>query len=223
MHGFLRVQLLIALFLISASAPAQRTGTGQERILSYVSDIQVQADAVLDVTETIRVVARGIEIRHGIYRDVSTRDGRRQTSFSVLDVTRDGRRESWRTEPIPNGVRLWIGDPGTLLRPGVHTYIIRYRSTWGFRRYPTHDSLYWDVTGESWPFAIDRAQVRIRLPTPARFGVRMVYTLGDVSRAHAARLTVERLGDIGFQTTRRLGPREGFTVSVDWPKGVLAD
>jgi len=225
MHGFLRVPLLIALLVISASAPAQQANgghAGRERILTFASDILVRADAVLEVTETIRVMARGVEIRHGIYRDVLTRDGRRETSVNVLEVTRDGRRVTWRTEPIPDGVRVWIGDPDSLLTRGVHTYRIRYLSTRGFRRYPSHDGIYWDVTGDGWRLAIDRAQVRIRLPTQARFGVRMVYTLGDVSRAHAARLTVERAGDIGFRTTRRLDPGEGFTVSVDWPKGVLA-
>jgi hypothetical protein len=41
-----------------------------ERILNYASRIEVQKDAAVIVTETIRVVALGRRIRRGIYRDL---------------------------------------------------------------------------------------------------------------------------------------------------------
>ncbi|MEX1265387.1 MAG: DUF2207 domain-containing protein, partial [Woeseia sp.] len=43
-----------------------------ERILSYHSDITVDTDGWLNVTETIRVRAEGNRIRRGIYRDYPT-------------------------------------------------------------------------------------------------------------------------------------------------------
>ena len=44
-----------------------------ERILSYQSDVEVTADALLIVTETIRVRSEGNQIRRGITRDFPTR------------------------------------------------------------------------------------------------------------------------------------------------------
>ena len=51
------------------------TGLAQadERILSYHSDIQVNPDRSLIVTETIQVRAEGNKIKRGIYRDFPTR------------------------------------------------------------------------------------------------------------------------------------------------------
>ena len=47
--------------------------SGDERILSYHSDILVKQDGWIEVTETIRVRAEGAQIRRGIYRDYPTR------------------------------------------------------------------------------------------------------------------------------------------------------
>ena len=58
---------LACLFLIPAFS------FGDERILSYHSDILVKQDGWIEVTETIRVRAEGVQIRRGIYRDYPTR------------------------------------------------------------------------------------------------------------------------------------------------------
>ena len=57
--------LLWALF---AGVPAQ----ADERILAYHSDIRIDADGAMTVTETIRVRAEGTNIRRGIYRTFPT-------------------------------------------------------------------------------------------------------------------------------------------------------
>ena len=67
---------------------------GAERILSYESDIRIAPDASMTVSETIRVVAEGKDIRRGIYRDFPTsyrdRFGNEiKVRFHVLEVSRD--------------------------------------------------------------------------------------------------------------------------------------
>jgi hypothetical protein len=52
-----------------AIAPAQA-----EQILDFHSDIALQVDATLQVTETIAVVAAGNQIKHGMYREIPTRN-----------------------------------------------------------------------------------------------------------------------------------------------------
>lgn len=228
MKTILRHLALLILLTFSVSAPAQPgKAAGEERILSFASAIEVRRDASLDVTETIRIAARGAEFRHGLYRDFPTRHRRAgrdvEVGFEVASVTRDGRPEPWRTEPVANGVRIVIGDADVLLAPGAHTYRIQYRTTRQIGFFEGYDELYWNVTGNGWPFAIERAEVRIRLPARVRFGNRAFYTGATGSTEAAARVASERPGEIVIAATRRLGPEEGLTIAVAWPKGVVRE
>jgi len=223
-----RYLALLALLALSQAAPAQPGDrAGEERILSYSSDIRIGSDAGLDVTETIRINALGNEFRHGIYRDFP-RTGRQaggpvEVGFEVASVTRDGRPEPWRLEPAEGSYRIVIGDADVMLRPGAHTYRIRYRTTLQLGFLADRDELYWNVTGNGWDYAIDRAEARVRLPARVRFGARAFYTGARGSTRSHARVTAERPGDISIATTRRLEPGEGLTIAVAWRKGIVRD
>jgi len=196
-----------------------------ERILSYASDITVARDGTLQVTESIRVRAEGDQIRRGIFRDFPTRyqrEGRTvRVGFEVDGVTRNGNPEPYTTERIDNGTRVRIGDADTFLTRGEHLYQIRYRTTRQLGFFDNYDELYWNVTGNAWAFPIDRAEVRIRLPQAVAFGNRAFYTGPQGSQATDAEVVSEQPGEILFRTTEGLGPNEGFTVAVAWPKGVV--
>jgi uncharacterized membrane protein YgcG len=218
----LLLPVLAALALLwPAAAPAE------ERILHYLSDVLVQADGSLDVTETIRVRSEGIRIDHGIYRDFPTRytgrtGGQVRVGFDVVSVTRNGAEEPWHSERQGNGVRVYMGSAATRVPPGEHVYAIRYRTTRQLGFFKDYDELYWNATGNGWLFPIDVAEARVRLPKPVAFGQRAFYTGPQGSEAANAGVVSERPGEILFRTTAPLGPEEGLTVAVSWPKGVVA-
>ena len=82
------------------------------------------------------------------------------------------------------------------------------------------DELYWNVTGNGWTFPIDRAEAVIELPAGAKILRYAAYTGYQGERGHD--VTVQPGDhDIVFQTTRGLAPKEGLTVAVAWPKGVV--
>ena len=58
-----------ALLLGTLTSSALPAGTEAQRIVDLRSDITLEDDASLLVTETITVVAAGNQIRHGIYRE----------------------------------------------------------------------------------------------------------------------------------------------------------
>jgi uncharacterized membrane protein YgcG len=216
-------RLLVAALLLAA-APA----AAEERITSFVSDIAVQPDSALEVTETIDVHSEGDRIPHGIYRDFPTlysgRNGRRiRVGFEFEGAERDGHAEPAKVEPVSNGVRIRIGNADTEIGPGDHHYVIRYRTTRQIGRFSDYDELYWNATGNGWMFPIDVAEARIRLPSPASFGQRAVYTGTQGSTASNAQVVSEQPGEIVFRTTWPLGPYEGLTVAAAWPKGVIAE
>ena len=225
MSGALRklVLLLVALAVLLPGA-----ALADERILSWRSDIAVGADGALDVTETISVKAEGYQIQHGIFRDFPTtyqRDGRRvRVGFEVEGVERDGKPEPYNTQGAGNGVRVLIGDPDAYVETGEHSYVIRYTTTRQLGFFDGYDELYWNVTGNGWAFPIDTVEARIRLPEAVPFGPeRAVYTGVQGSTADNAAVVSEGPGDITIRTTAPLGPYEGLTVAVRWPKGVVAE
>jgi len=197
-----------------------------ERIISYISDVTVAPDASLHVVETIRVQAEGQNIRHGIYRDFPTqyeRNGRNvRVGFNVENVELDGQPVNFARESLSNGVRIRIGDADSEVGQGEHSYVIRYTTTRQLGFFPDYDELYWNATGTDWMFPIDVAEVRVHMPQPVAFGQRALYTGPQGSTASDAEIVSESPGEIVARTTRPLGPHEGLTLAVSWPKGVIA-
>lgn len=218
----LRSIVAAALAMALAAGPAM----AEERITRFTSDVNILADSSLEVTETIDVIAEHNQINRGIYRDFPTRyrgrDGSQmRVGFDFVSVTRNGEPEPAQLEPLNRGVRIRIGNPDRLIDVGEHRYIIRYRTTRQVGRFAGHDELYWNVTGNGWAFPIDSAEAIIRLPGQARFGDYSLYTGPEGSKASNAELVENKPGEISFRTTRPLGPREGFTVAVAFPKGLV--
>jgi uncharacterized membrane protein YgcG len=211
------------LLLASAFGPAQ----AEERILRFVSEVAVQRNGDLIVTETIRVRAEGKEIRRGIARDFPTvytrEDGARvNVGFEVLSVVRDGALERYALERKSNGWSVRIGDPDRLLTQTPHEYVIRYRTTRQLGFFPEFDELYWNATGTGWTFPIDEAVAIINLPDAVPFGRTALYTGPQGARGRDAAIVEQRPGRIVFRTTRPLPIRNGLTVAAAWPKGVVA-
>jgi uncharacterized membrane protein YgcG len=214
-----------AVIVLALLAGATAAAAQSERILNFKSFIQVHPDASMTVTENITVQAAGQEIKRGIIRDFPTtyRDRLGNTvrvGFQVEEVLRDGRAEPYQTESVANGVKIRIGQKDVFLRSGQYTYTIRYRVDRELGFFKDFDELYWNVTGNGWTFAIDHAEAYIELPAGATILKSAAYTGYQGDRGHD--FTV-RAGDnlIVFKTTRRLAPREGLTVAVSWPKGLV--
>ena len=216
-------RVALALFLLLG---AVGSAGATERILRFVSDVKVERNGDLIVTETIAVQAEGKDIRRGILRDFPTsytrRDGAHvEVGFDVQFVTRDGVAENFVTERLSNGVRVRIGSADRLLRDGRHEYVIRYRTTRQIGFFADYDELYWNATGTGWTFAIDQAEARITLPEGVRFTQTALYTGPQGARGQDAAIVEQAPGRIVFRTTKPLPARNGLTVAAAWQKGVV--
>ena len=215
---------LLALLVLFAPAAAR----ADERILRYFSDVQVQKDSSLEVTETIDVRVEHDRINHGIYRDFPVRYRGRNGSlvrvgFAFEGATLDGQPVPASTATIANGIRIKVGDPDRLVDTGDRRYVLHYRATRQIGRFKDFDELYWNATGNGWIFPIDVAEARIRLPELVRFGKHAAYTGAQGSTASNAEVVDEKPGEISFRTTAELGPNEGLTVAAAFPKGIVAE
>ncbi|MDF1536350.1 MAG: DUF2207 domain-containing protein [bacterium] len=206
------------------------TSAAVEEILDWHSDIEVASDGSMTVTETIKVRAEGDQIKRGIYRDfpITYRDraGNRVTiGFDLLSVERDGHPEPYHTESLSNGVRVYLGQKSVFLKPAEYTYTISYRTDRQLGFFESHDELYWNVTGNGWDFVIREATATVTLPEPVSSDVlRMEGYVGPQgSRDRNVTWEAAGPGKARFTGGRPLNSREGLTIVLGWPKGVIAE
>ncbi len=221
MTTFRRLAIALGL-LLAAVAPASAI----ERIIAFISDIAVQRNGDLIVTESIRVEAEGNIIRRGIFRDLPTvytrPDGTRAVvGFALESVARNGSSENYVIENLTNGVRVRIGHADRMVSRGQHTYVIRYRTTRQIGFFADYDELYWNVTGTDWAFPIEMAEARITVPEPVPFRQSAIYTGPQGGKGKDAAIVDQQPGRIVFRTTRPLPKGSGLTVAAAWQKGVL--
>ncbi len=215
----------LALAAFCAAPPANALTEG---ILNFDVSAEINDDASLTVTETLRFAAAGVEIRRGIIRAIpvvyTDARGRRVTvGLEVLSTTVDGRSLNWKESREGRGLFIRIGDPSRELSPGVHTLTLTYRTTKQIGFFDAYDELYWNVTGSEWSFPIENAAFRLRLPGRGwGEGFDSVewytgaYGARDVSGAREE-------ADHSVSSTRRLPPGHGLTVVYTWPKGIVAE
>jgi len=216
-------RILLAILLLAGSVLPCPAAT--ERILSFDSNVEIAPDGKLTVTETIRVLATGAAIRHGIVREFPTSyrtsDGQTVTvDFRVRFVRQDGSAASYHITNASNGKNIYIGDKDTLVRPGEHTYTLTYGTDGQVGQFAGHDELYWNVTGNGWRFPIDLATATIRLPPGAPLEKSTAYTGRTGARGTDFRLDPGQ-NSLSVRTTRPLAPGEGLTVVAAWPKGFV--
>lgn len=201
--------------------------SAQERIELFVSDVALQVDGSAEVTETIRILSQGQDIRRGIIRDVTNvLDGsggaRVVNEYEVHSVTRDEAPEPFEVTKSGRQFHIQIGNPERLLPPGQHDYVIRYRLSRIARAFEDHDEIYWNATGNDWQFRIDKVIARISLPEGGRIENTIYFTglAGATGKDATERQTSSRMVEIA--TTAPLDPGEGLTVAVAFNKGVIA-
>lgn len=211
--------LLLALALCLPAA-------AREEIRNFASEVTLHVDGSVEVLETVEVMAEGIDIRRGIYRDIPTvmlspSGSKIRSGLDVQAVTRDGQPEPFRTERMGNFVRVWIGDSSSFISRGRHSYAITYTMTRMARSFADHDELYWNATGNYWIFPIVNSTARVILPQGAVISDLVAYT-GPVGSTEQA-VTITRNSDstATFRTNRELGAGEGMSFAVKFQKGIL--
>lgn len=200
-----------------------------ERVSSFDSLINIQADGSLEVTERITVYAEGDQIKRGIVRTFPLRFTDKlglwhPVEFSVLGVLRDGAPEQYRLEDLGTKVDVYLGQADYFLPEGEHSYEIRYRTSRQISYLPDFDELYWNVTGNEWQLPIMSASAVIRLPQPVPAESLHIegYTGYLGARGQDYTASISAPGEGRIQSSKAFNVSEGLTVVMQWPKGVVA-
>ena len=223
-------RLLALLLALAWALPAAAQQDGGERILDYDVDIAIQTDGSVEITERITVRAEGRAIRRGIVREFPTRyrdrfGDRVVVDFEVLEVLRNGQPEPWFTERVSNGVRVNTGNDDFLPVPAEHVFTLRYRTNRQLGFFEQHDELYFNAMGHSSSLRVDGGRVTARLPAPVPVAEMELdgFTGREGGRGRAFNGSLAEAGVAHWELAAPLARREGFTVLLTFPKGVVAE
>jgi uncharacterized membrane protein YgcG len=141
-------------------------------------DYTVTQDGVLQVTETIDY-GFGSLGRHGIYRDLITREkwvddtskdqkyevSKVSVSSPTPGVSTDFTQETSKRNGQRNqSLRIKIGSADRTVPGRSATYVIKYEVRGALRHFPNHSELYWDATGAGWDAVLRRVDVTATVP-----------------------------------------------------------
>lgn len=223
-----RVAVLVLFTCALALLPVRdaRAQAFGERIIAYGIDVTIERDGLLRIVERIEYDF-GSEPRHGIFRDIVTRQRYddtydREYALTVESVEADrGASAKYVTEstPLAGQTRVKIGD-ADLTTTGAHTYRIAYTLAGTLNGFPDHDEFYWNVIGAQWPVPIIGATVRVHLPSDARPNVACY--AGPTGSSLACDAAQAGAGDATFGQAR-LDAYENLTIVVGFPKGVVPE
>ncbi len=236
--------ILLAALLATAMAESRESFARSIAIDDFDVAIDLDDGGTLAITETIRLRFTGQW--NGIHRLVPV-EYRAPTGdrfflrFTFEGVTNEAGvplKVSRSREGPHEDLKIFI--PGAV--DTVQTIVVRYRIGRGVRFFPDHDELFWNVTGDEWPYPIRAARARMTLPRDL-INVRangFTGAYGATERAVTIRIDGERHGPadtfdpavesppppaerhvVEIKADRPLGIREGLTIAVAWNPGVI--
>lgn len=158
---------LLFLFILFAGILFALPVLAQEQIDSFDTKIQINQDATINVTETIKYNF-GSEERHGIYRYLPLKFERANNKFKVQisDISVNDEKNTpynYQLSYPSNNIEIKIGDADILVS-GMKTYVINYKMRRIINYFADHDELYWNVTGDGWGVAIIKSSATVLLP-----------------------------------------------------------
>lgn len=222
-----RYYIFLAILVCLFFPPAVRAA---EKINKFEVLLKINPDASLEVSEKI-YYDFGRESRHGIYRDLPYKYNNKQgsfklrlTDFHVSDEA--GRPYSFKVSNSAGNKRIKIGDPDKLVS-GEKIYRIDYKVKRALGFFPSHDELYWNVTGNNWQVKIE--QVLARAVLPARVRLNNLQTscfFGFVSSQASCQNILfnsenNQADTVAFRQNN-LEAGEGLTIVFGWPKAIVS-
>lgn len=218
---------VLSVFLCLPTIAVKAQYTEQPTVTSFQSTIDIQGDGTLFVEEIIMVDFKN-EPHHGIIRTIPLEY---KGSWGEQLNLRFEFKNLWQNEdqntPVPveisysNGnVDLKIGDADVYVT-GLQIYELEYTIQRAFAfQHPTHDEIYWNVTGDAWEMPIESVQATVRAPfnfKPEDLKAEC-YTGSYGSGSQECSFDIEG-SSISYDNTQALAPREGLTIVAGFPKG----
>ena len=201
------------------------------KIARFDARYTISEDGTVLIEEEIHPAYEGTF--NGIERDIPVEypgpDGTAYSLFLKVESVTGEDGEKIKFEQSSRTVRSMGGGTGRFLTLKIYaggtdterTVHITYRANDAIRFFPDHDEFYWNVTGNDWKIPIDSTTAFVALPAGAAGQLKAQAFTGTYgAKGQDATSTVDG-SNITFDAAHSLPPRNGLTVDVWIPKGVL--
>ncbi len=199
-----------------------------ERVSDFYADIEISSDKYITVTENITYNFEQ-NSRHGIYRDilykVRTNKGTRalwipKDQINVTD--QDGNPRIFKIIDYGDYRRIQIGDLANT-ESGKKKYVITYKIGRAINFFGNFDEFYWNVTGNEWKVPIENSGASVIFPVKIDDSlIRLDCYQGEYGSRETCFYKNYENGRAVFGG-RALGPNEGLTIVVGFPKGIAKE
>ncbi|MCT2562717.1 DUF2207 domain-containing protein [Chryseobacterium herbae] len=197
---------------------------GPEKIISFHSDIEVDKNSGITVTENIKVYSLGNNIKRGIFRALplsrNLNNKTQRVRYDIISVKKNGIDENYHEETGDGYLKIYAGNKDIILDPGTYNYEIKYKTENQIGFFPKYDEFYWNVNGTYWDFDVDSISAKVTLPEGAGIIQNSCYT-GEYG-SNSQNCTVKVLSDQSIEwNASGLKANEGLTVAVGFKKGIM--
>lgn len=196
----------------------------KEHIPYLFSRIEILPTGMVNISETIMVVANGEKLKNGLARVIprfsTSREGiSNKIDINLVSVDINGQDIPHKLEERDKKIYITPKQEYNL-NPGIYTYTFNYvidRQLW---EYDNFKEFYWDVTGSSWNLVIARAGASISLPG-ANPAISQTILLGYNNQLTTDNAIIVKDNNIlGFAAKVPLFVGEGMHILISMP---LAD
>jgi len=197
----------------------------------FRTEIVVNKDSSLTITESITADCDNLSDKHGIFRvlptQIQTTEGVIKTPIELISITDFfGTPLKYTTiKDVVNHTITWkIGDPNVVVR-GENQYRIKYKVKNAIRfNNPNFDELYWNLNGNFWEIETDVFVATIKFPQE----INEENTTVDYYTGYAGEknkdLAVYRWTSanvLEFYSAQTLLAKQGITASITFPKNIF--
>jgi hypothetical protein len=225
--------ILLGVFLLPSAALAAPVDTWNWTYIHVEIELQENGDMLISEEQEYAFKAGHGETRHAPYRSLPTN---RLDDIKDVEVYELATNSEAFPVPVPLSVRIEREDDQFRIRwsheldpPQTHTFLLKYRVIGGLHvakstdvprrgsRRERTDELYWNAVAWPRPAVVEKARVRIHLPSPLHGKIRRVTSYG----APAGLTTTPDEEIVEFNSLPRIARDTGLDVLVAFPHGIL--
>lgn len=207
--------ILLYLLLLCLGLSSQEAFTFR----NFQVTINVSEDGTMRVTENMDV--NFTEERHGIIHKIPYKYNVDDRPYSLTITDIDVTGAPVQTSRESHDITLRIGD-GNKYVIGSQDYKVEYTVSGAIANYNSHDEFHWNVIGINHDAAIDQASFTIRFPYEWRDSVYEYEAYAGRAGTQDANILISKNGaQFSGAITQPLSPREGITLAVKIPKGLI--
>lgn len=220
--------IVTGIFVIAGTALA-RDNVDYWYIKDFQSEIVVNKDSSLDITEHIVADCGVAQGKHGIFRVLPKNYKTTNETFilptEVISVTDfDNNNVNYELSQDSDTLTVKIGSAGITVS-GVNNYIIKYHVKNAIRTgNERFDELYWNLSGNYWDIDVDNFAAKVIMPEGVtKNNSEINYYVGALDSQEIDVKNFHWISDnvVEFLHAKTMTTGEGVTASISFPKNIV--